>query len=85
MTPFHACESLSHMDLTDKIALVMRGECNFVQKVWNAQRANASAVIVMDSELRLECVSICSLCSNAAYVSVDGYLTVTLSLSCSTA
>lgn len=56
MTPFHACESLSHMDLTDKIALVMRGECNFVQKVWNAQRANASAVVVMDSELRLECV-----------------------------
>ncbi|TYZ64991.1 hypothetical protein PybrP1_005783 [[Pythium] brassicae (nom. inval.)] len=45
VTPFHACESLSHMDLTGKIALVVRGECNFVQKVWNAQRANATAVV----------------------------------------
>lgn len=47
------------MDLTDKIALVVRGECNFVQKVWNAQRANATAVIVMDNELRLEYVAVC--------------------------
>uniref|UniRef100_K3WUB1 RING-type domain-containing protein n=1 Tax=Globisporangium ultimum (strain ATCC 200006 / CBS 805.95 / DAOM BR144) TaxID=431595 RepID=K3WUB1_GLOUD len=54
VSPFHACESLTHMDLTNKVALVVRGECNFVQKVWNAQRANATAVIVMDNELRVE-------------------------------
>lgn len=75
MTPFHACESLSHMDLTNKIALVVRGECNFVQKVWNAQRANATAVVVMDSELRLECVN----CARPDPVVWRGYLHVILS------
>ncbi|CEG36856.1 hypothetical protein L915_18630 [Plasmopara halstedii] len=53
VSPFTACEPL-HGDLTGKVALVLRGECNFVQKVWNAQRAHAAAVIVMDSELRHE-------------------------------
>lgn len=55
VTPFNACDAIA-MDLSGKVALVQRGECNFVQKVWNAQRANATAVIVIDSHLREECV-----------------------------
>lgn len=58
VTPFNACDAIA-MDLSGKVALVQRGECNFVQKVWNAQRANATAVIVIDSHLREECVTEC--------------------------
>ncbi|RQM16121.1 hypothetical protein DD237_004334 [Peronospora effusa] len=54
VSPFTACEPLRNQDLTGKVALVLRGDCNFVQKVWHAQRAHAVAVIVMDNELRHE-------------------------------
>ncbi|KAF4036626.1 Ring finger domain [Phytophthora infestans] len=54
VTPFTACEPLRGQDLTGKVALVLRGDCNFVQKVWHAQRAHAAAVVVMDDELRHE-------------------------------
>ncbi|TDH68836.1 hypothetical protein CCR75_000342 [Bremia lactucae] len=54
VSPFTACEPLRGQDLTGKVALVLRGDCNFVQKVWHAQRAHAAAVIVMDNELRHE-------------------------------
>ncbi|CAH0487837.1 unnamed protein product [Peronospora farinosa] len=54
VSPFTACEPLRNQDLTGKVALVLRGDCNFVQKVWHAQRAHAVAVIVMDNELRNE-------------------------------
>ncbi|KAG7386765.1 hypothetical protein PHYPSEUDO_015273 [Phytophthora pseudosyringae] len=54
VTPFTACEPLRGQDLTGKVALVLRGDCNFVQKVWHAQRAHAAAVVVMDDERRLE-------------------------------
>ncbi|EGZ30713.1 hypothetical protein PHYSODRAFT_466754 [Phytophthora sojae] len=54
VSPFTACEPLRGQDLTGKVALVLRGDCNFVQKVWHAQRAHAAAVVVMDNELRHE-------------------------------
>ncbi|KAL4154992.1 hypothetical protein PRNP1_007106 [Phytophthora ramorum] len=54
VSPFTACEPLRGQDLTGKVALVLRGDCNFVQKVWHAQRAHAAAVVVMDDELRHE-------------------------------
>ncbi|KAG2786786.1 hypothetical protein PC129_g7812 [Phytophthora cactorum] len=54
VAPFTACEPLRGQDLTGKVALVLRGDCNFVQKVWHAQRAHAAAVVVMDNELRHE-------------------------------
>ncbi|KAG7402044.1 hypothetical protein PHYBOEH_007258 [Phytophthora boehmeriae] len=54
VTPFTACEPLRGQNLTGKVALVLRGDCNFVQKVWHAQRAHAAAVVVMDNELRIE-------------------------------
>lgn len=46
------------MDLRGKVAFIQRGDCNFAQKVWNVQRANAIAAVVMDSELREECVGV---------------------------
>ncbi|EEY64050.1 uncharacterized protein PITG_02570 [Phytophthora infestans T30-4] len=66
VTPFTACEPLRGQDLTGKVALVLRGDCNFVQKVWHAQRAHAAAVVVMDDELRHEYDQ--SSHSSAAYV-----------------
>lgn len=54
VSPFTACEPLRGQDLTGKVALILRGDCNFVQKVWHAQRAHAAAVVVMDNELRHE-------------------------------
>ncbi|KAE9037460.1 hypothetical protein PR003_g6478 [Phytophthora rubi] len=54
VSPFTACEPLRGQDLTGKVALVLRGDCNFVHKVWHAQRAHAAAVVVMDNELRHE-------------------------------
>ncbi|OWZ22064.1 BRCA1-associated protein [Phytophthora megakarya] len=54
VSPFTACEPLRGQNLTGKVALVLRGDCNFVQKVWHAQRAHAAAVVVMDNELRHE-------------------------------
>lgn len=53
VTPFTACDPIE-MDLRGKVALIQRGDCNFVQKVWNAQRAHAVAAVVMDNELREE-------------------------------
>jgi len=44
------------MDLRGKVAFIQRGDCNFAQKVWNAQRAHAIGAVVMDSDLRDEYV-----------------------------
>ncbi|DBA05005.1 TPA: hypothetical protein N0F65_007007 [Lagenidium giganteum] len=48
--PFDACTPLQDQDLSGRIAIVQRGSCNFVMKVWNAQKANASAVVVINNE-----------------------------------
>jgi extracellular elastinolytic metalloproteinase len=50
--PFKACSPIKNQNLQGKIALVQRGDCNFVKKVLFAEKANASAVIVMDTSLR---------------------------------
>jgi hypothetical protein len=55
VTPFTACEPIE-MDLRGKVAFIQRGDCNFAQKVWNAQRAHAIGAVVMDSDLRDEYV-----------------------------
>lgn len=46
--PTEACNSFGS-DATDKIALIRRGECNFVNKVKNAQDAGAVGVIMMNN------------------------------------
>ncbi|CAK4080028.1 unnamed protein product [Aphanomyces euteiches] len=46
--PFEACEGPIEQDLSGKMALILRGKCNFAWKVLQAQRANAIAVVVMD-------------------------------------
>ncbi|KAG0227086.1 hypothetical protein BGW41_003976 [Actinomortierella wolfii] len=43
-----ACNPIS-LNLTGKIALVRRGDCSFVQKANNVQRAGGSGVIFMDN------------------------------------
>ncbi|ETV94221.1 hypothetical protein, variant [Aphanomyces invadans] len=50
--PFDACTGDIQNDLSGKIALILRGECNFAWKVWQAQKANAIAVVVMDVQPR---------------------------------
>lgn len=40
------CTPLTPGSLTDKIALIRRGDCDFSAKVFNAQKAGAKAVIV---------------------------------------
>ncbi|KAF0737228.1 hypothetical protein Ae201684P_006346 [Aphanomyces euteiches] len=50
--PFDACEGDLQPDLTDKIALIARGMCNFSRKVLQAQRAHEIAVVIMDNQPR---------------------------------
>jgi len=45
-TPTEGCGAIA--DLTGKIAVVMRGTCDFVDKIQNAQNAGAIAVIVVN-------------------------------------
>ncbi|GLR15540.1 T9SS type A sorting domain-containing protein [Portibacter lacus] len=40
------CESITK-DLSDKIALIRRGTCDFSLKIWNAQQAGAKAVVIV--------------------------------------
>jgi ER degradation enhancer, mannosidase alpha-like 3 len=48
--PFHACvELLNPDDLKDKIAIIERGECTFVDKARRAMSAGAKAVIIFDN------------------------------------
>ncbi len=50
--PEDACADLrlaSSQDLRGKVALIKRDGCNFTEKVWRAQQAEAAAVIVYDS------------------------------------
>lgn len=48
--PFHACSDLQNKEeLLDKIALIERGECTFVDKARRAMRAGAKAVIIFDN------------------------------------
>lgn len=47
--PAHACSKLSE-DLKGMVALVVRGECSFIEKVKVAQDAGAAAVIIYDHQ-----------------------------------
>jgi ER degradation enhancer, mannosidase alpha-like 3 len=48
--PFHACSDLQNAsDLKDKIAIIERGECTFVDKARRAMVAGAKAVIIFDN------------------------------------
>lgn len=48
--PFHACVDVKNGDdLTDKIAIIERGECTFVDKARRAMKAGAKAVIIFDN------------------------------------
>lgn len=47
--PTEGCNGLSANSATNKIALIRRGTCSFVQKVINAKNAGATAVIVMNN------------------------------------
>eukprot|EP00038_Savillea_parva_P030425 m.77752 g.77752 ORF g.77752 m.77752 type:complete len:645 (+) comp9160_c0_seq1:37-1971(+) len=47
--PLTGCEDFTnHGSMSDRVVLVQRGQCMFVDKVRNAQAAGAAAVIVMD-------------------------------------
>jgi subtilisin family serine protease len=48
--PGYACDDSYTTNVTGKIVLVQRGECSFVQKAINVQKAGASALIVMNNE-----------------------------------
>ncbi|OQR92542.1 caltractin [Achlya hypogyna] len=48
--PFDACGDALENDLTGKMALVVRGKCNFAWKALQAQKANATAIVVMDDK-----------------------------------
>ncbi|ETW04207.1 hypothetical protein H310_04550 [Aphanomyces invadans] len=50
--PFDACSRIRN-DIAGKVALMARGNCNFAHKVLQAQVAGAKAVVVMDSEHRV--------------------------------
>ncbi|MES2865134.1 MAG: PA domain-containing protein [Bacteroidota bacterium] len=47
--PTEACGALPASSVLNKIALIRRGNCNFVQKIINAKNAGAIAVIVMNN------------------------------------
>ncbi len=50
-TPYDGCGTISNADqLQNKIAVVLRGDCTFVQKVQNAQNAGAVAAIVVNNQ-----------------------------------
>jgi ER degradation enhancer, mannosidase alpha-like 3 len=50
VNPFHACTDLQNVEeLKDKIAIIERGECTFVDKARRAMRAGAIAVIIFDN------------------------------------
>ncbi|GLD93513.1 hypothetical protein PINS_up002105 [Pythium insidiosum] len=56
-TPFDGCAPMENgAALLGRVALVRRGECNFVRKVWHAQLAGAVGVVVMDDAARSEYV-----------------------------
>jgi hypothetical protein len=50
--PFDACDEDIRSDLTGKVALAVRGRCNFLWKAFQVQKANAIALIVMDDKAR---------------------------------
>jgi hypothetical protein len=45
-----ACAALAAGSLTNKVAIINRGTCNFTTKVLNAQNAGAKAVIITNSD-----------------------------------
>lgn len=48
--PFHACSELQNKEaLSEKIAIIERGECTFVDKARRAMNAGAKAVIIFDN------------------------------------
>ncbi len=48
-TPTEGCSDLPPNSALNKIALIRRGNCSFVQKIINAKNAGATAVIVMNN------------------------------------
>ncbi|KDO30774.1 hypothetical protein SPRG_04675 [Saprolegnia parasitica CBS 223.65] len=48
--PFDACGDAIENDVAGRIVLVVRGKCNFAYKALQAQKANASAIVVMDDK-----------------------------------
>ncbi|QTV05855.1 T9SS-dependent M36 family metallopeptidase [Faecalibacter bovis] len=49
-TPYDACGTISNpSEVNGKIAVVLRGDCSFVEKVQNAQDAGAEGVIVVNN------------------------------------
>ncbi|HEY4538466.1 MAG TPA: M36 family metallopeptidase, partial [Faecalibacter sp.] len=50
-TPFDACGTVSNPEqIQGKIAVVLRGDCTFVEKVQNAQNAGAVGVLVVNNQ-----------------------------------
>lgn len=48
--PFDGCKPLANADaISGRIAVVRRGGCNFVDKVRNAERVGAIAVVILDN------------------------------------
>lgn len=48
--PFQACDDVQNAEqLNDKIAIIERGECTFVDKARRAMQAGAKAVIIFDN------------------------------------
>lgn len=43
------CDSMAYNDLTGKIALIRRGDCNFTLKAYRAQQAGAVGVIIVNN------------------------------------
>ncbi|CAI4232165.1 unnamed protein product [Auanema sp. JU1783] len=48
--PSHGCQPLKNRIVNNQVVLIERGECSFLKKVRNAERAGAVAVLMTDSK-----------------------------------